>query len=791
MANGDEPARPPAADQVADPDRSSEADDEQSVEALKRNPMKRFLKATLVMLVFAGIGIGLIAATGRGDPDGPLESLLLVSGLASIAMALMGSGGILVTGHNYHEVVAAYDRKIERAVQRGESARREGDLSQAIHHLIAAIELEEEKLSYLPDPDSLSPDRITGNDELLEEIDAARTNKEQLRKRKADVIRERKRERHRPRLEEHHETARQNVEQADQHRDDGEYERARSAYQQALAEYDAAREVVEEAGLDEARRRIVAERDEAETKLARTLAGAAEARTSEADALVERGNFPAAKDAYQRAYSHYQDALPVAREQGFGDEILAAAEDVQGRFLDSRLSQLGQWIEEASDRTTSEPGWALDRFEAIRGALDELEDDRPRDVEPLREHARLGTLHAHAERGRTLADGARTAFEEGDHREARDAFEDARAALEEALAVAEEFDFVDELPDLERRAEACAANADAARRALFDVGDAAPELRSFDDVRDDGAEVGERRPENRRGSAPAPETPVDGDGESVPGTGTLDDQLLAELPEHEVLERVGTGGQADVYRIRLADAGSVAALKVPRWRGTLTRDVMEQFTREAETWATLDDHEGIVDVLDWGATPFPWLLMEYLDGGNLAERMDDLAEREAAVALRAVCEALDHAHRHGVAHLDVTPENVLFDADDGRAKVADWGLARVLLEHPRDVAGMSLPYAAPEQLDSAEYGHPDTYTDIYQLGAVAYRVLTGRTPIQHDDRSAAVSAILQGNVPSPTEQRPDLPSVLDDVLLQAMAPRKTDRYESVLYLRDDLREALA
>jgi hypothetical protein len=187
-------------------------------------------------------------------------------------------------------------------------------------------------------------------------------------------------------------------------------------------------------------------------------------------------------------------------------------------------------------------------------------------------------------------------------------------------------------------------------------------------------------------------------------------------------EPIGSGGNADVTKasVPTPDGDVTVAIKEPRMAGTLHTEAIERLLGEAKTWDKLDDHDHIVGVVDYGSEPLPWIAMEYMDAGHLGDRCGELGLSQALWTAISVTEGVYHAHRRGVAHLDLKPENVLFravtDAWDV-PKVADWGLSKHLLEHSQSVDGVSPQYAAPEQFDE-DFGSTDDITDIYQLGAV-------------------------------------------------------------------------
>jgi serine/threonine protein kinase len=258
-------------------------------------------------------------------------------------------------------------------------------------------------------------------------------------------------------------------------------------------------------------------------------------------------------------------------------------------------------------------------------------------------------------------------------------------------------------------------------------------------------------------------------------------------------EVIGRGGNADVFRVTVERGGREipVAVKQPRLQGTLDTDTVERFVQEADVWAELDGHEHIVSLYDWGAEPLPWLAMEYMDRGTLADVPDGerLPLEQALWVGVCVCRAVHHAHRFGVAHHDIKPANVLFTStDDGWAapKVSDWGLARLMLDETGSVAEFSPGYAAPEQFDAEEYGSPDDRTDIYQVGTLVYELVTGQPPFE-----GSATAVMQGVLstePTPPSEVADVPTGLDDVLGEALAKEPAERYESILYLRDRLQE---
>jgi len=318
---------------------------------------------------------------------------------------------------------------------------------------------------------------------------------------------------------------------------------------------------------------------------------------------------------------------------------------------------------------------------------------------------------------------------------------------------------------------------------LTSVAEAVAE-RGFDDLHDEAATLERRRAERladvtERLAAPSAPSRIP----RAPDVSVEYEALTDEEP-------IGGGGNADVSKATLpGPTGNVTlAIKRPRMAGTLHTDAVSRLLDEAETWDQLDDHDHIVGVVDYGDQPVPWIAMEYMDGGHLGDRSGELELPQALWTAIAVTKGVRHAHRRGVAHLDLKPANVLFRTVDGAwdvPKVADWGLSKHLLDHSKSVDGLSVHYAAPEQFDDSGAA-TDDITDVYQLGAVFYELFTGRQPFEGQPFS--VIEQIKNTRPTPPSEVANVPPALDDVLLTALAKEKADRYEDIILLRNALQD---
>lgn len=252
--------------------------------------------------------------------------------------------------------------------------------------------------------------------------------------------------------------------------------------------------------------------------------------------------------------------------------------------------------------------------------------------------------------------------------------------------------------------------------------------------------------------------------------------------------KIDSGGFAEVSVTTIDDTR--IAVKEPNVEGTVARETIDSFLEEAEVWAQLDDHEHIVNVIDWGSRS-PWIALEYVDGGSLETRRagGGFGTLEALWVGICLSQAVQHAHRRGVVHLDLTPDNVLFQTTpDGQwdvPKITDWGVSKRMLEASDKAEGLTPNYAAPEQFDPDEYGNPDDFTDRFQLAVLVYEALTGE-PAFPGSPTTAMRRILDEDVQPPTVVTPALPDRLDHIFERALAVEKADRYETVVNFRTDL-----
>jgi eukaryotic-like serine/threonine-protein kinase len=265
-------------------------------------------------------------------------------------------------------------------------------------------------------------------------------------------------------------------------------------------------------------------------------------------------------------------------------------------------------------------------------------------------------------------------------------------------------------------------------------------------------------------------------------------------PRYRSPRRIATGGMGEIYRATDVALGRAVAVKVLSERYARNEGIRGRFTREALAAARLSGEPYVVTVFDVGEhAERPFIVMEYLGGGSLEDRLRDEGAQDAGQALEwleQAATALDAAHRHGVVHRDVKPGNLLLDRDNN-VHVADFGIASAAGMDALTLTGTVLGtagYLAPEQ---AQGEHATPASDRYSLGVVAYELLSGRRPFESDSITAEAAAHVHEEVPPISEVRPGLPAELDAVFRRALAKDPAQRYETGGELVSALRTAFA
>lgn len=222
---------------------------------------------------------------------------------------------------------------------------------------------------------------------------------------------------------------------------------------------------------------------------------------------------------------------------------------------------------------------------------------------------------------------------------------------------------------------------------------------------------------------------------------------------YEVLEQIGAGGMAIVYKAKDALLNRVVTIKVLREQFIADDDFIRRFRREAQSAASLS-HPNIVSIYDVGKDgDTEYIVMEFVEGRNLKEIIREFAPLSTDQAInlaRQITSAIQNAHEHHIIHRDIKPHNILVTSD-GIAKVTDFGIARAVssatVTHTGDIIG-SVHYLSPEQAKGLQ---SNEQSDIYSLGIVLYELLTGRVPYDGETPIAIALKHLQEQ-PIPPQQ---------------------------------------
>jgi serine/threonine protein kinase/streptogramin lyase len=265
------------------------------------------------------------------------------------------------------------------------------------------------------------------------------------------------------------------------------------------------------------------------------------------------------------------------------------------------------------------------------------------------------------------------------------------------------------------------------------------------------------------------------------------------LGPYRILEQIGRGGMATVYKAYQPAMDRYVAIKVLPAHFMQDPTFVERFEREARTVARLE-HPHILPVHDYGKTPdgVTYIVMRYIEAGTMSDLLKQgrLPLNEIVRLFSQVGDALAYAHEQGVIHRDMKPSNVLVDTR-GQPFLTDFGLARMVGGESSLTGSMIIgtpAYMAPEQ----GQGQPaDKRTDIYALGIILYEMVTGKTPFEAETPMAVMIKHMTEPLPLPGQLNPDLPPAVERVILKALAKEPDGRYQNVADMVKALQGAVA
>jgi len=263
------------------------------------------------------------------------------------------------------------------------------------------------------------------------------------------------------------------------------------------------------------------------------------------------------------------------------------------------------------------------------------------------------------------------------------------------------------------------------------------------------------------------------------------------LGSYRILEQIGRGGMATVYKAYQPSLDRYIAMKILPPQLSLESGFSKRFRREAHSVAKLE-HPHILAVHDFGQEEdLSYIVMPYVDAGTLKDLMGQpLDPLQIVDLISQIAEALDYAHQHGIVHRDIKPSNVLLDRGEW-VLLTDFGLARMMESSEQITAtgvGVGTPdYMSPEQGKGEKFDHR---SDVYSLGIVLYEMLTGGVPFHAETPMAVVLKHIYEPLPLPREINPEIPKGVERVVLKALAKAPDDRYQTAGDLAQALQTAI-
>ena len=257
---------------------------------------------------------------------------------------------------------------------------------------------------------------------------------------------------------------------------------------------------------------------------------------------------------------------------------------------------------------------------------------------------------------------------------------------------------------------------------------------------------------------------------------------------YKIIEQIGSGGMADVFKAEDLVEGRTVAVKILRDEFSQNAEFLRRFRNESKAIAVLS-HQNIVKIFDVGLTDdIKFIVMEYIDGITLKDFIGEqgvLRWKDALFFITQILRALQHAHDKGIVHRDIKPQNIML-LEDGTIKVMDFGIARFSRIDGKTMSDKtvgSVHYISPEQ---ARGDMTDERSDIYSVGVMLYEMVTGKKPYDADTPVAIALKHMQEDCVAPREIMPSVPEALEEIILHAMEKDPNRRYQSAADMIADI-----
>ena len=268
----------------------------------------------------------------------------------------------------------------------------------------------------------------------------------------------------------------------------------------------------------------------------------------------------------------------------------------------------------------------------------------------------------------------------------------------------------------------------------------------------------------------------------------------ARRGDFEPVATEGTGSHVKLWQVTYETGAGTHTALLKQVRHAAPPAFDTAFTEALAGWQGVDDHDAIVPVVAHGTIPKPWFVVEYQEGKRLSERLDEVDRREARWIIDRLVDAVAEAHGAGVLHGGLTPRHVIFSRtyEDNTweyPKISNWGIPSLLCELTALPMGVPPRYAAPEQVDSDQFGGVDASTDIYHLGLIIYELLAGRLPFEGHPGELLQKAVTD-EPPPPSYYNSDVPEAVDVVVRKALRKSKLYRSNTAQDFQAELRDAI-
>jgi serine/threonine-protein kinase len=266
---------------------------------------------------------------------------------------------------------------------------------------------------------------------------------------------------------------------------------------------------------------------------------------------------------------------------------------------------------------------------------------------------------------------------------------------------------------------------------------------------------------------------------------------LQQIPGFQILQKIGSGAMASVYKARQLSLDRIVAIKILPKRLSEDPSFVERFEKEGQAAAKLS-HNNIVQAIDVGEYGgYHYFVMEYVDGKTVYDEMTEIrrySEERALGIATQICRALEHAHARGLIHRDVKPKNIII-TNDRTAKLADMGLAREAGDTKKAAEEKGRAYGTPYYISPEQIRgvvDVDFRADIYSMGATLYHMITGRVPFEGPNPAAIMHKHLKEVLTPPDHLNSSISTGLAEVVERAMAKDRNARYQSTRDLLSDL-----